>query len=156
MPTLLEWTLAIASNVVHFTLIVAIIVTLIRFSEFTYLQALEKRSPLLVYLMNICFIFYLLQHCTYKIAYIYGEPDFDFDPILREKGAGLGHENILYLVSKIFYIFSLHGMAILMIARSWIIYFNANYGLEVQVKCTINNLLYTQSKKNIFLFHCLQ
>ena len=132
MPSTVEWTLAIISNVVHFSFIITIIYSCIKFYKFSHFQALQKRSPLLVYLMNICFIFYLIQHCTYKIAYIHGEENFDFDPILRRKD--IGHENILSLTSSVCYVFSLHGMLIMLISRSWLIYFNTQYALQSQVK----------------------
>ena len=122
MPSVIEWTLATISNVVHFGLIIVILYTLKRFYKYRYCQALQKRSPLLVYLMNICFIFNLLNHIADKIAYVHGVKTPNIDQILN--GENIHYPDVAKLISVIFYIFSLHGMAIMWIARSWIIYFN--------------------------------
>ena len=131
MPSMIELILTTVSNVIHFGFIVVILYTVRRFYLHRFTQALQKRSPLLVYLMNICFVFYLIYDITYKIAFINGAKDWNMDPILT--GEDIRHPQITKLISAIFYILSLHGMVIMWIARSWIIYFNSQYGLELQV-----------------------
>ena len=131
MLAVIEWILTSISAVVHFSFIITILYTLRRFYKYRYTQALQKRSPLLVYLMNICCIFYLLYHITWKIAYNLGEREWSLNSILS--GNEVGHQQIIAIISAICFIFSLHGMLIMWIARSWIIYFNCQYGLEITV-----------------------
>ena len=118
-------------DVVQFGFIIAILYTLRRLYKHRYDQALQKRFPSLVYLMNICIIIYLLYRILYKIAYIYGEGEWNIDEVLN--GEEIRHQHVTKLISFACYIFSLHGMVTMWIARAWIIYFNCQCGLEVQV-----------------------
>eukprot|EP01083_Nonionella_stella_P065953 173260_1 len=137
MPTTLEWTLALLSNSIHLILIFIILYCVSRFFRFSKLQALQKRYPFSVYLMTICIIFYIIQHLTYKITFIHHiSTSYEgstlqqlSDPNATKMQFTLA---VVSLISKIFYCFSLHGMVTVLIARSWFIYFNTKWGLQIQ------------------------
>ena len=131
MPTVTEWILAIILATVNFGFIIAILYSVRRFYKHQYSQALQKRSPILVYFMNLFYILYLLYHITYNLAYIYGVKELNTDTILT--GGGICFGDMMSLISVIFYKLSLCPMTIMWIARSWIIYFNCQYGLQIQV-----------------------
>eukprot|EP01083_Nonionella_stella_P055957 147552_1 len=137
MPTTVEWTLALLSNLIHLVLIFIILYWMSRFFHASKLQALQKRYPFSVYLMSICIIFYLIQHLFYKITFIHHfSANYEgttlqqaSDPNATKMQFNLA---VLSLISKIFYCFSIHGMLTVLIARSWFIYFNTKWGLQIQ------------------------
>eukprot|EP01084_Bolivina_argentea_P310938 538155_1 len=128
MPTTEEWTAAIIFNTVHIILSILIIYYFIRFYRFRHTQALQKRHPPLVYLQNLCILFYVIQCILYKFAYIYN--DGHTATGISHNHASIGY--VLKLLSEIFYILSSHGMLLTFAARSYIIYFNINWAIEMQ------------------------
>eukprot|EP01084_Bolivina_argentea_P169282 293480_1 len=136
MPTTLEWTLALGFNSIHFVFIFIILYCVSKFFRFRKLQSLQKRYPFSVYLMSICVIFYLAGHLFNNVAFIHQNEAIQGNTLQQ-----LSHPNptktqfnlaVASLISTIFYCFSLHGMLIVLIARSWIIYFNTKWGLQIQ------------------------
>ena len=125
MPSTEAWTLTIISNVIHASFIMVIIMLCIRFYGHKQSQALQKRYPLLVFFMSLGIILYLLQHTLYKVGHIY-EPVVEYFDM---KSIG----NIFHTMSFVLYCVSMHGMIIMLIARSWLIYFNTKYSHQMQV-----------------------
>lgn len=121
-----EWILLIISNSIHVLFIVGVVYTSYRFYQYQDTQALQKRYPFLVRLMSFCIILYLIHHLVYKFAFIYGGHPSQF-----RHNPSVG--NTLSALSIIFYFLSLHGIAIILIARSWLIYFNTKYAIQMQV-----------------------
>ena len=130
MPSTEELVLVIVANIIHGLFIIAIIYKCIRFYSYIDCQAIQKRYPLLVQLMNFFIILYLLFNIILKITFIY---DGDRTEYYQNKSFG----NTLALISVFLYGCSLHGMVIMLIARSWLIYFNIQYGIQIQV-CVIH------------------
>ena len=132
MATIEELTLAIFSGVIHCCCIIAIVYTNIRFNRYKNLQALQKRCPSLVQLMSFCIVLYLTHHLTYKFAFIYDQ-NRTVTRFYQSQSIG----DILTGITTILYMISIHGMTIVLVARSWLIYFNTNYSKEIKVLCII-------------------
>eukprot|EP01084_Bolivina_argentea_P309129 534668_1 len=129
MPTVAGWTLMILFNLIHLCLFVAVLYMLVKFYRFRRRQVLQKRYPFSVYLMTIYIALYLIQSITYKITFINGVQDLDIDELISNSSQPY---HILSLITSILYASSLHGMVIVLIARTWIIYFNTNWALQTE------------------------
>ena len=131
MPSVEEWILSILSAIIHGALMIGVIASSIRFYQYRQTQALQKRYPLLVQLMSLCIVLYFLFQILYKFAFIYGGESSEF-----QEDNSIG--NILRIICSILYFFSIHGVMIMLIARTWFIYFNIKYGIQMQVSADIN------------------
>ena len=98
-------------------------------------EPIIRRSPFLVHLTNVCCIFYIIHTIIENLAYSFGGTEWYIDAIaIRDGEEEVGIPQITKIISVIFYILSIEGMFIFWVARSWIIYFNIQHGVEVQVK----------------------
>ena len=130
-----ELILMIVTVFVAGILIIAIIWTGRRFYRHREKEPIIKRSPFLVYLMNVCRILYIIHTIIENLACGYGEEEWNIDPIAIINGEEeVGIPQIAKIISVTLYILSIEGMFIFWVARSWIIYFNIQYHLEIQVK----------------------
>ena len=127
MPTDQQFVVSIFSSVIHIGLIIAIITSSIKLNQYRHRQAIQKRYPLLLQLMTFCCILYLMFQLARIYSFIYEGTASQF---FYDQSLG----NTFSLISTILYSFSLHGMMIMLIARSWFIYFNIKYGTQMQVR----------------------
>eukprot|EP01084_Bolivina_argentea_P106143 190036_1 len=131
MPTISEWVFVITLNTIQFLVCIVIIYYALRFYRFRHEQALQKRHPLLVYLLTIFSVLFIVQNQFYKLSFIYGVTDFDINALKQSKNDPY-YGNLYLLISTIFYVFSLHGFSTVLVARSWIIYFDINRSIQIQ------------------------
>eukprot|EP01083_Nonionella_stella_P122663 369190_1 len=128
MPTSLDWVIVSILIGIRCILCVLIIYYAFRFHKFRSHQALQKRYPPLVYLTSTCIVMFLgFERNFVDIAFIYNTFGIDLHSInLHQDG------HIFKLLQAIFYSFTVHGAAILLIYRAWIVYFNIHFGKQIQ------------------------
>eukprot|EP01084_Bolivina_argentea_P142406 250186_1 len=143
MPSALEWSLAVISTFLRLILCTAIIYFTFRFYKYSSSQALQKRHPLLTYWLSFFVILYIgFQHTFLTFAYIYGvtEPSVDVFISSSDYEKNEFYGSIFRYIALIFYTFSIHGSLIVLISRSWIIYFNINWGLQTEKEKWITHI----------------
>ena len=122
--------LATASGVIHLSCIGIILFTSSKFNRYKGFQAIQKRWPKLVQLMSIGIILYLIHQIIYKFSFIY---DGSIEGFYQTKSIG----NILKVINLLVYLPSIHGMNVTLIARSWLVYFNIKYAIQIKVSTNL-------------------
>eukprot|EP01084_Bolivina_argentea_P298965 515315_1 len=134
MATTFEWTLVILFVAFVYVISTIIIYYTIRFSKFRHIQAVQKRHTPLVY----WWVFVALLYCAVS------QPIFILSVILNPSTVTVKsldssnmskdeyYGSILRVIAFTLYCFSIHAIIIILIVRSWIIYFNLNWKLQTQ------------------------
>eukprot|EP01083_Nonionella_stella_P070762 189484_1 len=139
MPTSFEETVPTIWCIVIWLLCLIITYFTQRFYRMRHRQALQKRCPKLVYLATVSCILYLVGFQFFSaLGTIYED---------TQSGA------MFNLLSSIFYAFSIHGVAIAFIGRSWIIYFNIQWRIQTEKQAWVIHIDNSSSSSFWFIKH---
>lgn len=134
MATTFEYAFTFTLNFLHLCICIAIIRYSIRFRQYRHYQAIQKRHPWLVHLMSIFSILFVLQNIFYKISFLFGVTAFERNALKQTNNKNDEYYGTIFLLlSTTCYMLSLHGLSSVLIARSWIIFFNINRNIQIQV-----------------------
>ena len=145
MPSIEAWALFLVSTFIQWGFVITNIHVFRRFYKYRHHHVIQKRYPLLVYLINVTVTLYVGFRQTFTtLAYIHDVSDDQLS------GFGSADPNVwlgtmLQLLSLIFYAFSLHGAIIVIVSRTWLIYYNIKWS---QQRLKYQHNLYSESDKS--------
>eukprot|EP01083_Nonionella_stella_P188050 692333_1 len=126
MPSILGWTLFTITSMTRLILCGFITYYGHKFYIFRHCQALQKRYPPFIYFGSILVLIYLvIVRSCFELSFIYFFTG-------SQTASDINIRKVLVLIGVIFYAISLHGMILLMIVRTWIVYFKMKFGAQMQ------------------------
>eukprot|EP01083_Nonionella_stella_P218555 783655_1 len=125
MPSISGWTLFTITSMIRLILCGIITYYGHKFYIFRRCQALQKRYPPFIYFGSILVVIYLVfaRSCLeLPVLYSFGS----------QTATDIKIGNMFVLPGFVFYAISLHGFTLLVIVRTWIVYFNMKFGAQMQ------------------------